>query len=96
MGRIAYTTPTFGASHQRLLIRVHNNKMTAAAHPQSLLVQMLDPAVRADPYPVYDQIRTQGPIQLPGNNLTVFASYAHCDEVLRHPCLLYTSPSPRD
>ena len=59
--------------------------MTAAAHPQSLLVQMLDPAVRADPYPVYDQIRTQGPIQLPGNNLTVFASYAHCDEVLRHP-----------
>ncbi len=85
MGRIAYTTPTFGASHQRLLIRVHNNKMTAAAHPQSLLVQMLDPAVRADPYPVYDQIRTQGPIQLPGNNLTVFASYAHCDEVLRHP-----------
>lgn len=59
--------------------------MTTAAQPQSLLVQMLDPAVRADPYPVYDQIMAQGPMQLPGNNLTVFSTFAHCDEVLRHP-----------
>ncbi len=59
--------------------------MTTAAQPQSLLVQMLDPAVRANPYPLYSQIRAQGPIQLPDSNLTVFATYADCDEVLRHP-----------
>ncbi|PRC59957.1 cytochrome P450, partial [Mycobacterium sp. ITM-2017-0098] len=59
--------------------------MTTAAEPQSLLLQMLDPAVRADPYPLYRQIRAHGPLQLPGNNLTVFSSYADCDEVLRHP-----------
>ncbi|MDG4668250.1 cytochrome P450 [Mycobacterium sp. 236(2023)] len=59
--------------------------MTTAAQPQSLLVQMLDPAVRADPYPVYGQIRAQGPMQLPANNLTVFSTFADCDEVLRHP-----------
>ena len=59
--------------------------MTTAAEPQSLLLQMLDPAVRADPYPLYGRIRAQGPVQLPDNNLTVFSSYADCDEVLRHP-----------
>ncbi|MGP4058075.1 cytochrome P450 [Mycobacterium sp. 4D054] len=59
--------------------------MTTAAEPQSLLLQMLAPDRRADPYPVYDQIRAHGPIQLPDNNLTVFSSYADCDEVLRHP-----------
>lgn len=64
---------------------MHNKNMTTAAQPQSLLVQMLDPAVRANPYPVYDQIRAQGPLQLPGNNLTVFSTFTHCDEVLRHP-----------
>ena len=59
--------------------------MTTAAEPQSLLLQMLDPAVRADPYPLYGRIRAQGPVQLPANNLTVFSMYADCDEVLRHP-----------
>ncbi|PQP52943.1 cytochrome P450, partial [Mycolicibacterium austroafricanum] len=59
--------------------------MTTAAEPQSLLLEMLAPEVRADPYPVYAQILAHGPMQLPGNNLTVFSSYADCDEVLRHP-----------
>lgn len=59
--------------------------LTTAAEPQSLLLQMLDPAHRADPYPLYARIRGQGPVQLPANNLTVFSSYADCDEVLRHP-----------
>ncbi|WP_137145136.1 cytochrome P450 [Mycolicibacterium sp. CR10] len=59
--------------------------MTTAAEPQSLLLQMLDPAVRADPYPLYGRIRAQGPLQLPDNNLAVFSSFADCDEVLRHP-----------
>lgn len=59
--------------------------MTTSAEPQSLLMQMLDPAHRANPYPLYGRIREQGPVQLPDSNLTVFSSFADCDEVLRHP-----------
>jgi cytochrome P450 len=59
--------------------------VTTAAEPQSLLLRMLDPAVRAEPYPLYREIRSQGAIQLPDSNLTVFSSYADCDEVLRGP-----------
>lgn len=59
--------------------------MTAAAQAQALLLQLLDPAHRADPYPVYRQLREQGPLQLPEANLHVFAGFADCDEVLRHP-----------
>jgi cytochrome P450 len=58
---------------------------TKPADPQTLLLQLLDPSNRADPYPAYDRIRDSGPLQLPGTELTVFSSYADCDEVLRHP-----------
>ena len=64
---------------------MHNKKMTTTAESQALLLQLLDPGNRADPYPVYDQIRERGPLLLPGVNLTVFSSYADCDDVLRHP-----------
>jgi cytochrome P450 len=56
--------------------------MTAA---QPLLLELLDPRHRADPYPLYDELRRSGPLQLPENNLVVFSSFADCDEVLRHP-----------
>ena len=59
--------------------------MTTTADSQALLLQLLDPANRSDPYPVYDQIRERGPLLVPGANLIVFASYADCDDVLRHP-----------
>jgi cytochrome P450 len=59
--------------------------MTAAAQPQELLVRLLDPSNRADPYPAYAEIRGRGPIRLPEINLTVFSSYRDCDDVLRHP-----------
>jgi cytochrome P450 len=59
--------------------------MTTTAESQTLLLQLLDPSNRADPYPAYEQIREHGPLQLPGMNLTVFSSYADCDDVLRHP-----------
>ncbi|MBI3215427.1 MAG: cytochrome P450 [Mycobacterium sp.] len=62
--------------------------MTAAsglAEPQQLLLQLIDPANRADPYPLYNRIRERGPLVLPDNNLVVFSSYADCDEALRHP-----------
>lgn len=57
--------------------------MTAA--PQEVLLQLLDPAHRANPYPVYEQVRAGGPLQLPESHLTVFSSFADCDAVLRHP-----------
>ncbi|MBV8860309.1 MAG: cytochrome P450 [Mycobacterium sp.] len=59
--------------------------VSSVAEPQALLLQLLDPANRADPYPVYAQFRDRGPMQLPAANLTVFSTYRDCDEVLRHP-----------
>lgn len=52
---------------------------------QALLLQLLDPDHRADPYPVFERIRANGPLQLPESNLVVFSSFADCDAVLRHP-----------
>ena len=59
--------------------------MTTLAESQSLLLQLLDPSTRANPYPVYRQFRERGPLQLRDANLTVFSSFRDCDEVLRHP-----------
>lgn len=56
-----------------------------ATPPATLLAQLLDPAHRADPYPVYRQLRESGPILMPESNLVVFAGFDDCDEVLRHP-----------
>ena len=53
--------------------------------PQGLLLKLLDTDQRADPYPVFEQIRARGPLQLPDAHLVVFSSFADCDEVLRHP-----------
>jgi cytochrome P450 len=57
----------------------------AQAESQGLLLQLLDPANRADPYRICEQLRDHGPIQLPESNLAVFSSYRDCDEVLRNP-----------
>src|SRR6185369_15058430 len=59
--------------------------MTTAASSNAPLLQLLDPANRANPYPAYAQIRALGPLQLPDLELTVFSSYQDCDDVLRHP-----------
>src|ERR1700761_7373017 len=59
--------------------------VSSVAESQALLLQLLDPANRADPNPVYKQFRDRGPVRLPDANLTVFSSYRDCDEVLRHP-----------
>jgi cytochrome P450 len=58
---------------------------TERGESQALLLQLLDPANRADPYPVYAKCRERGPIQLPDANITVFSTARDCDEVLRHP-----------
>jgi cytochrome P450 len=59
--------------------------MTTTADSQALLLQLLDPSNRANPYPVYARIRERGPLQLPDLTLNVFTSFHDCDEVLRHP-----------
>jgi cytochrome P450 len=59
--------------------------MTTTTDPQALLLQLLDPSNRANPYPAYEQIRESGPLQLPDMTLNVFSSYQDCDDVLRHP-----------
>ena len=59
--------------------------VTGRTDPQQLLIRLLDPGTRADPYPTYAGLREHGPLLLPGAHLTVFADYAACDEVLRHP-----------
>ena len=58
---------------------------TEQAESQGLLLQLMDPVNRADPYPLYAQFRDRGPLHLPDANLAVFSSYRDCDEVLRHP-----------
>jgi cytochrome P450 len=57
--------------------------MTTGA--QSLLGRVLDPSNRADPYPVFAEIRERGPLVLPDANLVVFSSFEDCGDVLRHP-----------
>jgi cytochrome P450 len=59
--------------------------VSSVAELQALLLQLLNPANRADPYAVYKQVRDRGPMRLPDANLTVFSAYRDCDEVLRHP-----------
>ncbi len=59
--------------------------MTTVAESQALLLRLIDPSNRADPYAVYRQFRERGPLQMPGSNLTVFSAFRDCDEVLRHP-----------
>ncbi|OBH16086.1 cytochrome P450 [Mycobacterium sp. E3247] len=58
---------------------------TAPTDSQGLLLQLLDPANRPDPYRLCAQFRDGGALQLPDANLAVFLSYRDCDEVLRHP-----------
>jgi cytochrome P450 len=59
--------------------------MTTLAESQALLLQLLDPSTRANPYPVYRQFRDRGTLQMLESHLTVFSSFHDCDEVLRHP-----------
>src|SRR6201986_684833 len=59
--------------------------VSSVAEAQPLMLQLLDPASRADPYPVYKQFRDRGPMRVPQSTATVFSAHRDCDEVLRHP-----------
>lgn len=61
--------------------------MPTTTDPGTLLRQVLDPANRANPYPVYQQLREQtqdGPLH-PGTAVSVLATFADCNAMLRHP-----------
>jgi cytochrome P450 len=58
---------------------------TEQAESQQLLLQLLDPVNRADPYRLYAQLRDRGPFQMREGNVAVVATYRDCDDVLRHP-----------
>lgn len=53
--------------------------------PQVLLGRALAPESRVDPYPVYRELREQGPLQIPEISLTVLSSFDDCQAILRHP-----------
>ncbi len=59
--------------------------MTTPTESQAFLLRLLRPSTRANPYPVYHELRKHGPLHIPSANLTVFSSFRDCDEVLRHP-----------
>ncbi|MBB4856503.1 cytochrome P450 [Mycobacteroides chelonae] len=62
--------------------------MPTTTDPGTLLLQVLDPANRANPYPVYRQLVEQtqpGPVHPPGMGVSVLATFADCNAVLRHP-----------
>lgn len=50
-----------------------------------MLLRLLRASTRANPYPIYHELRKRGPLHIPWANLTVFSSFRDCDEVLRHP-----------
>lgn len=63
---------------------IHTGRMAAPA-PTPDLLSLFDPAVRAQPYPLYERVREAGPVQVADGLVTVFARYADCEAVLRHP-----------
>ena len=49
-------------------------------------VDLMDPAVRADPYRAHDVLRGQAPVyEMPGTGLFLVTSYAGLDRVIRDP-----------
>ena len=57
--------------------------MADLADPQQLLLGLLDPSVRADPYPLYRQILEQSPVTEGPMGIVVVASYHEIDRLLR-------------
>ncbi|MFA1538107.1 cytochrome P450 [Actinomadura monticuli] len=58
-------------------------------HPATAtsFTRLLDPAVRHDPYPVYAELRRDGPLWLPHMPAAVVTGYEDCARLLREPRL---------
>ncbi|WP_328601397.1 cytochrome P450 [Nocardia terrae] len=58
---------------------------TESPGPTGFFAGLLDPANRADPYPIYDRMLAHGPVRLNGGPVVVLTSHRDCATVLRHP-----------
>lgn len=58
--------------------------MSTTTPSPGFFAQLLDPAQRADPYPLYARIREHGPARLGEMPVVVLSSYRDCETVLRH------------
>jgi cytochrome P450 len=63
---------------------IHTGPVAAPTSPPDLL-SLFDPSVRADPYPLYEQVRAVSPLPVAEGLVTVFARFDDCEAVLRHP-----------
>jgi cytochrome P450 len=65
--------------------------MTAETRPvadhdvEGLVRALVDPENRADPYPIYAQLRAVGVARIPGKPVFLISSFADCESVLRNP-----------
>lgn len=59
--------------------------MTTTTPGPGFFAGLLDPAHRADPYPLFARIRDQGPIRLGQTPVVVLSSHRDCATVLRRP-----------
>lgn len=60
--------------------------MNRDAEPVPPNVDLMDPAVQADPYAAYDELRRRAPVhEMPGSGFFVVTSHAGVDRVIRDP-----------
>ncbi|WP_454199409.1 cytochrome P450 [Nocardia sp. Marseille-Q1738] len=59
--------------------------MTTTNHPTDDYVRLLDPAVRADPYPLLARLRESGPFRIGTAPVVVLTRYDDCAAMLRDP-----------
>ncbi|MFF2555411.1 cytochrome P450 [Nocardia sp. NPDC058058] len=57
---------------------------TTPAPGTGFFAQLLDPAQRVDPYPLYARIREQGPVRLGDLPVAVLSTHRDCATILRH------------
>ncbi|HEX5494675.1 MAG TPA: cytochrome P450 [Mycobacteriales bacterium] len=51
----------------------------------SVFGQLLDPGLRADPYPLFARLREAGPVRIGDLPVLVLSSFGHCQAMLRDP-----------
>lgn len=47
------------------------------------LLSLLDPAIRADPYPLFKHLRETGPVEVENGSVVIFGDYESCSKILR-------------
>ncbi|MFE6860178.1 cytochrome P450 [Nocardia sp. NPDC057668] len=57
---------------------------STASNGPGFFGELLDPAHRVDPYPLYERMRAAGPVRLGSMPVVVLSSHADCTAVLRH------------